>query len=421
MSTQVPCVKSTNSVSRIKAVLNDIPSAVDDAFQGVVMANRGLVMLEGHRIIMRRDQAEIKGKVKLLAGGGAGHEPAHIGFVGPGMLTAAVVGNVLYAPPAHTILLALRELGRDHPEGILIIIANYTGNRFNFGNAMERARNEGINVKMLVVGDDCAVPDDEKHQGRRGLAGVLLIMKMAGAMSEEGERLDKIFEACRSASLSDMATIGVGVKISVIVPGMTRCSFILKENELELGLGVCNEPGIHRIPQKSIAEIVNVMLEHMVSPVSKAIIQLDPSCPVAVLINNLGGSSKLEEYGFVKEVLTQLENRGYKVERVYAGSFLSSLESAGFSITLLKINTPKILSYLDAPTSAPAWPRTLCANCVNMNSSESLPISVPVTCPENEQEMRSLKLQIGPKMSDKSARNVNQVSIYISVFTVDII
>ncbi|KAJ9591167.1 hypothetical protein L9F63_002284, partial [Diploptera punctata] len=410
MTTTVPCVKSTNSVSRINSLLNDIPSIIDDALKGIVMANKGLVLLEGHRIVMRRDHAQMKGKVKLLSGGGAGHEPSHIGFVGPGMLTAVVVGNVFFCPPIHTILVALRELGRDHPEGILIIVPDYIGIRFNFGGALERARSEGINVKMLMVGEDCA-PMPEGHKGRRGLAGIILIEKLAGAMSEEGKKLEHIFTACTSTLMSEIATIGIGIKLSSLVPGMSRCCIILKESDLELGVGCRNEPGVKRVPAGPISEIVRVMLEHIKNPASNMMFKLTPSCSLAVLINNLGGSSKLEEYIFVKETLKQLDDFGCKVERVYAGIFASALESAGFSVTLLKINNQDIVNYLDAPTSASAWPRTLCASCVNMDGSASLPISVPSACVSTEQELRSLKLHVGPKMSDKSARNVSQVII----------
>jgi dihydroxyacetone kinase len=406
---------SIHSVSKAKMLLNEVPTTVDDALIGLAMANKGLVVLENQRVIMRRDHAGMKGKVKLISGGGSGHEPAHASYVGPGMLTAAVIGDVYTAPPSSTILHAIRELGRNHPDGILLIVKNYTGDRLNFGVALERARNEGIYIKMLVVGEDCSIPSTEKSQGCRSLAGTILIHKLAGGMAEEGKNLESIFSACCCVVMSDMATIGAGLKVSSLFPGMSKASLFLSNYELELGLGIRGEPGVHKMAMATTAEVVHVMLEHMMNPVCKTHIEFDTSCPVAILINNMGSSSKLEEQVFTMEVLKQLVNQGYTVSRVYCGMFLTSLETAGFSITVLKVKTPEVTQYLDAPTSAPGWPRTFSDTCVlteeNLQKICDLAICVPGSCPLKEEEERDqiLKLNLGPKITEKSARALFQV------------
>ncbi|PSN57758.1 hypothetical protein C0J52_00340 [Blattella germanica] len=411
MQSSGPNVESVGSYSRIRKELTDIPFAVDNALKGFVMSNKGLALLEGHRVVLRRDQAQMQGKVKLLGGGGAGHEPTHVGFIGPGLLTAVVVGDIFFAPASRSILCALRELGKDHTEGILAIVVNYAGHRLSFGIAIERARREGIKVKLLIVGEDRAVPvPDSDDDIRRGLAGILLIQKIAGAMAEEGRSLDEIFEKCNCILTSDLGTIGIGVKLGTVPPEISRCSYILGNHPLEIGLGLRGEPGVQRITSGNISHIVHEMLEYYMkngpSPVDT---ELNSTFPVVLFLNNLGPSSKLEEQIFILEVFKQLENNEYKVIRTYAGNFVSSLEIAGYSITLLKVRSPEILTYLEAPTSAPGWPKTFSPASVNIED-ESIPISVPYTCSlEEERTMRSQRSNIGPVISDKAGLCVTQV------------
>ncbi|KAK7862877.1 hypothetical protein R5R35_011590 [Gryllus longicercus] len=405
-----PVINVVNS--KPKKLVNDMQQAVDDALAGIAMANKGLVLLENKRVIMRRDHSELKGKVKLLAGGASGHEPADSGFVGPGMLTAAVLGDIFISPSASTVLSALRELGSGHQDGVLLIVRNYTGDRLNFGVAMERARNEGIYVKMLVVGEDCALPETGKVEGRRGLAGTILIHKMAGAMAEEGQTLEEIFTRCSDISMSDMATISIGLSPPSYPEGLQK-NVGLKDDELELGLGIHGEPGVHRVPLGTAAEVVHIMLEHMINPASKTHIELPSDIPLVVLINNMGGSSKFEENIFAMETLKQLLRQGYSVPRAYSGTFLTSLEMAGFSITLLKVVSQEILKYLDAPTGAPGWPRTLCASLINEQSDsgeDDLPLYISGWSPHAEEEQeRKVLLQTGPQITDKSAHIILQI------------
>nr|CAD7395019.1 unnamed protein product [Timema cristinae] len=403
----------TNMATKLpkpKKMLNTVSSAVDDALAGLVMINKGLVILENERVVMRRDHASMIGKVKLISGGGSGHEPTPTGFVGQGMLTAVVMGDIFMAPPTSAILKTIKEIGKDHHEGVLLIVHNYMGDRLNFGIALERALSEGMKVKMLVVGEDCSMPDVPKVEGRRGLTGCILIHKMAGAMAEEGRSLEDIFQRCKSLAVSDMATINVGWNLTSTLARNAEVP-LLTDEEAELGLGFNYEPGIHTIPLGTTAEVVQIMLAHMINSDSMTHISLDTNCGIALLINNVGGSSKLEEQVFAMETLRQLLMNGYKVKRSYSGSFMTSLDMLGFSITLLNLSSPDILRYLDAPTSAPAWPRTLCGACsAEDDSHDNLPIYVQGRIPYAEMEMdRRRKLLFGPHISEKSGQSLLQV------------
>nr|CAD7439674.1 unnamed protein product [Timema bartmani] len=393
-----------------KKMLNTVSSAVDDALAGLVMLNKELAILENERVIMRRDHASMIGKVKLISGGGSGHEPTPTGFVGQGMLTAVVMGDIFMAPPTSAILKTIKEIGKDHHEGVLLIVHNYMGDRLNFGIALERALSEGMKVKMLVVGEDCSMPDVPKVEGRRGLTGCILIHKMAGAMAEEGRSLEDIFQRCKSLAVSDMATINVGWNLTSTLARNAEVP-LLTDEEAELGLGFNYEPGIHTIPLGTTAEVVQIMLAHMINSSSQTHISLDTNCGIALLINNVGGSSKLEEQVFAMETLRQLLMNGYKVKRSYSGSFMTSLDMLGFSITLLNLTSPDILRYLDAPTSAPAWPRTLCGGCsAEDDSQDNLSIYVQGRIPHAEMEMaRRGKLLFGPHISEKSGHSLLQV------------
>nr|CAD7430518.1 unnamed protein product [Timema monikensis] len=406
-------IQITNMATKLpkpKKMLNTVSSAVDDALAGLVMINKGLVILENERVVMRRDHASMIGKVKLISGGGSGHEPTPTGFVGQGMLTAVVMGDIFMAPPTSAILKTIKEIGKDHHEGVLLIVHNYMGDRLNFGIALERALSEGMKVKMLVVGEDCSMPDVPKVEGRRGLTGCILIHKMAGAMAEEGRSLEDIFQRCKSLAVSDMATINVGWNLTSTLARNAEVP-LLTDEEAELGLGFNYEPGIHTIPLGTTAEVVQIMLAHMINSDSMTHISLDTNCGIALLINNVGGSSKLEEQVFAMETLRQLLMNGYKVKRSYSGSFMTSLDMLGFSITLLNLSSPDILRYLDAPTSAPAWPRTLCGACsAEDDSHDNLPIYVQGRIPYAEMEMdRRRKLLFGPHISEKSGQSLLQV------------
>lgn len=218
-----------------KKLVNKADGAVDEALSGYVAANAGLQLLEGHRVVVRADIDSLiaQGKVTLLSGGGSGHEPAQSGYVGHGMLSAVVCGDIFASPPPAAIFAALKAIAS--PAGTLVIVTNYTGDRLNFGIAVERAKAEGMKVAVVIVGDDCALPNTGNSAGRRGLAGTVLVHKLAGAKAELGCGLAEVFDTAFNAA-KNAATMSVSLS-PCIVPGRDP-SFHLEKNEMEFGLGM---------------------------------------------------------------------------------------------------------------------------------------------------------------------------------------
>jgi dihydroxyacetone kinase len=338
-----------------KKIVNDPKDAVDESLAGLVASNPHLVLLEGHRVVVRSDVEEFKasGKVAVLCGGGSGHEPSHGGFVGKGMLTAAVAGSVFASPPTVSILAAIKAIcGK---AGCLVLLKNYTGDRLNFGLAVEQARAEGLKVEMVVVSEDCALPSHSKTAGRRGLCGALLVEKMAGALAEEGKSLEEITREAREISLS-IGTLGVSLS-PCSIPGSAP-SFQLPNDELEFGLGIHGEAGVKRakmLPSKSIAKW---LLDHITSKESGyGYFSLEKGDKIGLVVNNLGGTSNLEMGILANDTIRYLTDEcGVDVMRVICGAMMTSLEMAGVSLTLIKLDNPKWVWLLDQPTTAVAWP-----------------------------------------------------------------
>ncbi|KAG7233380.1 hypothetical protein INR49_007110 [Caranx melampygus] len=259
-----------------KKLINSVDSCVDEALCGLVRAGGGLSLLEGHRVVLRSDLDNLKGKVALLSGGGSGHEPAHGGYVGAGMLSAAVAGGVFASPPPASILAAIMSLHNAGASGVLLIVKNYTGDRLNFGLAAEQARNHGVAVDMVIVAEDCAF-DRPSKAGRRGLCGTVFIHKLAGALAEEGSSLDQIVAKVTEV-LKGIGTLGVSLS-PCSVPGC-RPSFDLPPGDMELGLGIHGEPGIKRSKVASADEVVKTMIDHMTNPDSQSHLPLRSRCRV---------------------------------------------------------------------------------------------------------------------------------------------
>ncbi|XP_013866047.1 triokinase/FMN cyclase [Austrofundulus limnaeus] len=350
-----------------KKLINSVDSCVDEALCGLVRASGGLSLLKGHRVVLRSDLDHLKGKVALLSGGGSGHEPAHAGYVGAGMLSAAVAGGVFASPPPTSILAAILTLSEAGASGVLLIVKNYTGDRLNFGLAAEQARNQGVPVDMVIVAEDCAF-DRPSKAGRRGLCGTVFIHKLAGALAEEGCSLDHIV-AMVTEVLKGMGTLGVSLS-PCSVPGC-RPSFDLPPGDMELGLGIHGEPGIKRSKVASADQVVKTMMDHMTNPDSQSHLPLSSGDSVVLCVNNLGALSHLEMGVVTRAAITCLESRGVTVARVMSGSFMTSLEMAGVSLTLMRVD-PKLLRLFDAKTSAPAWPN-LSSVCVSGRSHVTEP------------------------------------------------
>ena len=282
----------------------------------------------------------------MISGGGSGHEPAHAGYVGRGMLSAAVAGDVFTSPSPDAVLAAIRATAG--PAGALLIIKNYTGDRLNFGLAAELARAEGIPVETVLVADDVALAASPGHAGRRGLAGTILVHKIAGAVAESGATLAAVAAAARAAA-GAVRTMGLALS-SCTVPAAGRPGFTLGETEIELGLGIHGEPGVRRGPLEPADALVDRLLDAVLADLALA-----PGARVVLLINNLGATPTMELAVVARRAVAVLEGRGAVVERAYLGTFLSALDMAGASLSVLPVDDER-LAHLDAPTDAPAWP-----------------------------------------------------------------
>ncbi|XP_060763678.1 triokinase/FMN cyclase isoform X1 [Neoarius graeffei] len=342
-----------------RKLLNSVEQCVDEALEGIVSSNGGLMLLRGHRVALRSDLHNLKGKVALISGGGSGHEPAHAGYIGKGMLSAAVAGAVFSSPPPGSILAAIMTLWQSGTSGVLLLVKNYTGDRLNFGLAAEKARAQGVLVDMVVVADDCAFAQPSKA-GRRGLCGTVFIHKLAGALAEENYPLDVIV-AKVSKAVNNIGTLGVSLS-PCSVPGCLP-TFQLLPGDMELGLGIHGEPGINRSKMATADEVVKTMIDHMTDPSSQSHLPLKLGDSVILCVNNLGALSGLEMAVVTRAAISCLMGRGVQVVRVMSGSFMTSLEMAGMSLSLMRVDE-EILRLFDAKTSALAWPN-LSSECLS--------------------------------------------------------
>jgi len=331
----------------MKKLINRPEAVVEEMIEGLVAVHPGLRRLEGRSVIVRAGSGESGGRrVALISGGGSGHEPAHAGYVGPGMLDAAVLGDVFTSPSTDAVLAAIRAVAG--PAGVLLIVKNYTGDRLNFGLAAEIARGEGIAVEVAVVADDAALAASTGLAGARGLAGTVLVHKVAGAAAEAGASLAGVAAEARAAA-SAVATMGVALS-PCTVPAAGTPGFALGESEVELGLGIHGEPGVRRVPIGPADSFVDTLLATILD-------RLGPEAGdrVALLVNGLGGTPAMELAVVARRAVSGLESRGLAVVRAYAGTFLSAIEMAGVSLSVLLVDDAR-LARLDAPTGAPAWP-----------------------------------------------------------------
>ena len=329
--------------------INNVEDCVEEMLESIALQHPGLRLLQDHRVIVRENISSKN--VSVISGGGSGHEPFAAGFVGHGMLTAAVAGSVFASPPPHDILASIKAT--KSLAGTLLVVANYTGDRLNFGIALERAKSLGHKIRMVVVGEDCAVESSDKTAGRRGLVGIVNVIKVAGALSEQGKSLDEVVNLAQMAA-ANMSTIGVSLT-GCSIPG-SGSSFTLDQSEMELGLGAHGEAGVKRLKLQTADQTVTIMINHMMNTNNANHINLPAGSRVAVTVNNLGGLSALEMHILARKVIKDLEKRQLLVDRFFLGHFMTSLDMSGFNVNVTKL-TDEITSCLDAPTDAPAWPR----------------------------------------------------------------
>ena len=331
----------------MKKLINDPLHVVREMLEGAVALAPGQALLADETVVVRSNlPPAVERPVAIISGGGSGHEPAHAGYVGTGMLTAAVAGDVFTSPSSDAVLAGIRASAGS--AGAVLIVKNYTGDRLNFGLAAELARAEGIPVEVVVVADDVALRDTVDPARRRGIAGTVLIHKLAGAAAEAGRSLIEVATIAREAA-AELGSMGVALG-SCTLPAVGRPSFTLDADEIELGLGIHGEPGVARERTATAAVLVERLVAAIL--VDRG---LAAGSRVALLVNGLGATPPMELSIVLREALRVLRERGVAVERGWCGTFLSALDMPGFSLSLLTVDDGR-LALLDAAAKAPHWP-----------------------------------------------------------------
>lgn len=311
----------------MKKIINKPEDVVNEMLEGLVKSGKAYIKrLDGYNVIVR---AEKDDKVALVSGGGSGHEPSHAGYVGYGMLDAAVAGEVFTSPTPDQILEAIKAV--DSKKGVLLIIKNYSGDIMNFDMAAEMAEMEGIKVQKVVVNDDVAVENSTYTTGRRGVAGTVFVHKIAGAAAQSGMEISKVKEIANRV-IANVRTMGMSLG-PCTVPALGKPSFSLEENEIEMGLGIHGEPGTHKEELRSADELS----EYMVGKILEDI-EIPKDEEVAVMINGLGATPLMELYIVNRKVNELLASKGIIIDKTYVGNYMTSIEMPGFSITILKLD-----------------------------------------------------------------------------------
>jgi dihydroxyacetone kinase-like protein len=327
----------------MKKLINDPANVVSDALRGIAAAHPELRVDHENRIIFRGD-APVQGKVGLISGGGSGHEPLHGGFVGLGMLDAACAGEIFTSPVPDQMAAATK--GVDGGAGVLHIVKNYTGDVMNFEMAGELAEAEtGVQVATVVTNDDVAVEDSLYTAGRRGVGITVLLEKIAGAAAEERRPLAEVAEVARKVNANGRS-MGLALT-SCTVPAAGKPTFELSESEMEVGIGIHGEPGRRRVPMAPANEIAEMLVSPILSDYD-----FTGGGGVIVFMNGMGGTPLIELYVMYNEVANILGKAGIPIARSLVGPYITSLDMAGCSVTLLKADD-EILRLWDAPVRTP--------------------------------------------------------------------
>jgi dihydroxyacetone kinase-like protein len=331
----------------MRKFLNDPSQVVKESLVGLAAAHHDLIRYDAAAQIIVRKDAPKRGKVALISGGGSGHEPLHGGFVGLGMLDAAAPGEVFTSPVPAQMLAATKAV--DGGAGVVHIVKNYTGDVLNFKLAAEDAADEGIKVTSVVIDDDVAVQDSLYTAGRRGVGATVLAEKIAGAAAEAGADLAKVTDLVKRVN-DRSRSFGVALS-SCVPPAAGKVIFELPEGEIEFGIGIHGEPGRRRAALGTASEVVDVMVEAVVSD-----LKAKKGSKVLVFVNGMGGTPLLELYLVYGEVDKKLRAAGLEPVRNLVGSYITSLEMAGASLTLLELDE-ELTKYWDAPvhTAALRW------------------------------------------------------------------
>jgi ATP-dependent dihydroxyacetone kinase len=330
----------------MKKLINDPRHVVREMLEGLVDLAPDQALLDDETIVVRATiPLPHLRPVAVISGGGSGHEPAHGGYVGLGLLSAAIAGDVFTSPSVDAILAGIRAVAG--PAGALLVVKNYTGDRLNFALAAELAQHEAIPCEIVVVADDVALRDLVPPGRRRGIAGTVLIHKIAAAAAAGGQSLGAVAALAREAA-GALGSMGVALG-ACTVPAAGKPGFALGEDEIELGLGIHGEKGVERSAMRPADALVDTVLETILADRG-----FGPGNRVVVLVNGLGGTPPVELAIVARRALAMLRGRGLTVERAWCGNYLTALEMPGFSLSLLAVDDARLV-LLDAPAVAPAW------------------------------------------------------------------
>jgi len=329
----------------MKKFVNDPFDVVDEMLEGFLDVYSGYVRkLESARTVVRMD-APIKGKVGVITGGGSGHKPAFIGFIGKGMLDAVAVGEIFTSPPPISVFEAAKAVNGG--KGVVFLLGNYSGDVMNFGLAAEMCREEGIPVVQVIATDDVGSGPKEKASNRRGVVGEFLAWKIAGAKAEAGGSLEEVRAVAEKVNQMTR-TLGVALT-PCTVPAKGTPTFTLAEDEMEYAVGHHGEPGTAKIKMRSADEITEMMVKEVLED-----LPFRSGDEVAVLINGLGATPQLELFICYRKVKQILEQKKIKVYKPFVGQFFTALEMAGFSVTLMKLDE-ELKTLLSAPADTPCY------------------------------------------------------------------
>ncbi len=327
----------------MKKIINKVEDIVIEMCEGIVKAHPEQLSFSKKYKIIKRKQLN-KNKVTLISGGGSGHEPAHAGFVGKGMLDVAVCGDVFASPSTIQVYNAIVETQSD--KGTLLIIKNYSGDCMNFDAAAEMAEDDDIVVEKVYVNDDVAVKDSLYTVGRRGVAGTVFVHKLAGAAAEQGMELKQVKEVAQKV-INNVRSIGFALT-SCTVPAKGTPTFSLNDDEIEFGVGIHGEPGIAREKIATAEELAVRMIDLITKD-----LPIVAGDEVALMVNGLGGTPLQELYLLNNSVANALENKNIKIYKTFVGNYMTAIDMAGASLSLLKLDD-ELKGYLDASADTPA-------------------------------------------------------------------
>lgn len=327
----------------MKKIINDVANVEEEMILGLVKAApQKLRKLDYGTIVVREPKQE--DKVALVSGGGSGHEPAHGGYVGEGMLDCAVAGTVFTSPTPDQVLEGIKAVATD--KGVLCVVKNYTGDVMNFEMAIEMAADEGIKADYVVVNDDVAVKDSLYTTGRRGVAGTIFVHKIAGAKAAEGASLEEV-KAAAEKVIANVRSMGMAIE-PCTVPAAGKPGFELSDTEMEIGIGIHGEPGTHREALGTADSIAKMLLDSILADLDYT------GSDVVVLVNGMGGTPLMELYIVNNFVQDYLKEKGIRVYDTMVGNYMTSIEMAGFSLTLLRLDDEMKKLY-DAKADTLAW------------------------------------------------------------------